>query len=134
MLESILNDLHRYLDFPHQKGANEAEGFYLLQVPENIEVWVRELNPGVVMRSVIAPIPRLKNGEDFMIYLSKANFLGQGTGGSVISLDMEEKFLSFSLCLGYDINYKTFRDALEDFVNYLDFWRSELKRLETLDK
>ena len=58
----------------------------------------------------------------------KANFLGQGTGDATIGLDENENFLTLSLVLPYDMNYKMFKDALEDFVNYLDYWKEELIR------
>lgn len=134
MIESLLNDLYRYLNIPSSKGKNEAEGYYVINVSQGVEVWARDLNPGVFFKSILFPLIRPKDREDFFIYLGKANFLGQGTGGAVISLDAEEKLLTFSLCISYDINYRIFRDKLEDFVNYLEFWRSELKRLEVVDK
>jgi len=58
----------------------------------------------------------------------KANFLGQGTGGAVIGLDAEEKFLTLSLALPYDMNYRSFKGAVEDFANYVDYWREDLIR------
>ncbi len=75
----------------------------------------------------IGPCPTLKK-EDLFIYLMKANFLGQGTGGSAIGLDQDENFLTLSLVLPYDMNYIMFRDALEDFANYIDYWKAELIR------
>ena len=62
------------------------------------------------------------------MYLMKANLLGQGTGGATLAMDENENFLTLSLVLPYDMNYKTFKDALEDFANYLDFWKAELIR------
>ena len=59
----------------------------------------------------------------------KANFLGQGTGGAVIGMDPEENLLTLSLLLPYDMNYKMFREALEDFANFLDYWKTELRNL-----
>jgi hypothetical protein len=28
----------------------------------------------------------------------------------------------------YDINYKTFKEAVEDFANFLELWRNEIER------
>jgi len=134
MLESILADLEKHLEIPAVKGKNESEGYYLLQINESMEVWVKDLNPGIFLQTIIAPIIRTSDQEDFFIYLMKANFLGQGTGGGVLSIDPEEKYIYLSLCLSYEVNYKTFRDKLEDFINYLDFWRKKLKNLEDQNK
>ena len=68
----------------------------------------------------------LNKREEVFMYLMKANLLGQGTGGSIIGLDRDEKFLTLCLVLPYDMKYKVFKDALEDFTNYLDFWKNEL--------
>lgn len=62
--------------------------------------------------------------------LMKANFLGQGTLGGAIGIDDEEKFLTLSLTLPYDVNQRTFKEAVEDFANILDFWRDEVARFE----
>ena len=131
MIESILADLLRYLDISSIKGKDEAEGHHILQVLEHTEVWVKDLNPGCYLRSTISPLISPDDREDFYIYLMKANFLGQGTGGGVISIDPNEKFLILSQTLNYEINYRIFRDKLEDFVNYLDFWREEIQKWES---
>ena len=61
----------------------------------------------------------------------KANFLGQGTGGATIGLKEDESFLTLSLSLPYEMNYRAFKDAVEEFVNYLEYWKSEAARHET---
>jgi len=62
--------------------------------------------------------------------LMKANLLGQGTGEQAIGLDHEEKSLTLSCIIPYDINYKEFKEKIEDFVNYLDYWRLESEKMK----
>jgi hypothetical protein len=38
--------------------------------------------------------------------------------------------LTLSHVIPYDMNYKSFKELIEDFANYLDYWRGELKRLQ----
>ena len=130
MLESILSDLNRHLGLKAIEGTQEMKGFWLVRVPETHEVWIKDLNPGVYLRCVIAPNIGSAD-ETFYMYLMKANFLGQGTGGGTLTLDPEEKFLTLINLIPYEVNYKIFRDKLEDFVNYIEYWQKEVKNYET---
>lgn len=98
---------------------------YPLTLNPQMTIRVGELDPGISFWAQISPCPTVKREELFML-LMKANFLGQGTGGSTIGLDENENFLTLSSILPYDMSYKTFKDALEDFANHLDYWREEL--------
>lgn len=131
MLELVLHDLEKHLGLKAIKDEKGLLGPFLLQINEQFDVWVKELNTGVVLKSVISPLFIHTDKESLFIYLMKANFIGQGTGGGIIALDPDEKFLTLSLIIPYEVNYRIFRDKLEDFVNYLEFWKSELNRLET---
>jgi len=72
----------------------------------------------------------LQKKEEAFIYLMKANLLGQGTGNQVLGLDPEEKTLTLSCIIPYDMDYREFKERIEDFVNYLDYWRLEVKNLQ----
>ena len=85
---------------------------------------LHDLAPGMSLNAKIAPVPDKKR-EEFFLYLMRANFLGQGTGGSRIGMDADEKFLTLSLGFSYEMDYQTFRDTVEDFVNYVAYWREE---------
>ncbi len=105
----------------------DEQGFFSLELMPGMVIKFKELDPGCFF---ICPIIACtdKHRESLFIHLMKANFLGLATGGAVIGLDVEEKFLTLSRTMPYDINYKTFKEAVEDFANYLDFWHEEVKR------
>lgn len=84
-----------------------------------------DLSPGAALRAPIQEVPKAKR-EDLFCLLMRANLLGQGTGENRIGLDTQEKFLTLSLGLPYELNYKTFKDKLEDFINYLVYWKEEI--------
>jgi hypothetical protein len=90
---------------------------------------LKDLEPGVAMQAQICPCPEKKK-EDLFIYLMRANLLGQGTGNARIGLDAQEKFLTLSLGLPYEMNYQMFKDSLEEFVNYLLFLRDSVMNFE----
>ncbi len=96
---------------------------------EDVEVALKDLDPGVAMQGQICVCPRARR-EELFIHLMRANLLGQGTGGSRIGIDPDEKFLTLSLGLPYEMNYKIFKESLEDFVNYLIYWREEIAKFE----
>ena len=126
MIESLLKQFTEELELDElpQKGG---DGLYPLQLNPELTVFVKELDPGIAFWGKIGPCPQTKK-EELFILLMKANFLGQGTGGAVIALDENESFLTLSSVLPYDMSYKLFKEAMEDFVNYLEYWKEELIR------
>lgn len=101
-------------------------GRFILPLPAlNIEV--KPLDSGVYFYSPIAPCPNLKK-EELFIQLMKANLFGQGTMGSTIALKSDENLLTLSLGMPYDMNYSSFKGALEDFANIVEYWREEIDR------
>jgi len=126
LLEQFLKTIVQDLEM-EEIPQKEAGNVYQLQLNPQMTVTLQELDPGLSLWSRIGPCPAAKR-EELFIFLMKANFLGQGTGGSSIALDENENFLTLSSVLPYDMNYKMFKDSLEDFANYLDYWREELIR------
>ena len=131
MLELILHELEKHLGLKAIQDEKGLLGPYLLKIGNELDIYIKELETGLVIKSVIAPLIFSGDRETFFSYLMKANYLGQGTGGAIIALDPNEKLLTLSLIIPYEVNYRIFRDRLEEFINYLEFWKSELNRLET---
>lgn len=99
------------------------EGLFLLPLKSGVVVGVRLLEPGLFLHAFLAPCPKEKREELFMLVM-KANFLGQGTFGSAIGLSADEKLLTLSFTFPYEINERTFRGTIEDFANVADYWRT----------
>jgi hypothetical protein len=131
MLQLIFHDLEKHLGLVVSKDEKGLLGPYSLPINDEIVVYVKELSPGIVFKSVICPLFGASDREALFSYLMKANYIGQGTGGAIIAIDPEEKLLTLSLVLSYEVNYRIFKERLEEFINYLDYWKSELNRLET---
>jgi len=88
-----------------------------------------KLDPGAHFSALVAPLPT-KEKEEFLLKLMQANFLSQGTGGGALGLKEDESFLTLSLSLPYEMNYRAFKDRIEEFVNFLEYWKSETARYE----
>lgn len=127
MLRDYLNQLCKELEIEPTPKLNEQKLFPLRL--GNDLIGIKDLEPGMSLQAPIGPCPK-KRKEELFIYLMRANLLGQGTGGSRIGLDSDENFLTLSLGLPYEMNYQTFRETIEDFVNYLIYWRDEVTKFE----
>ena len=128
MLEKYLRQLTDDLEM-EPVDPKDKRGFWRIPLTSEIQISLRALEPGLYLFSPLAPCPKERK-EDIFTFLMRGNFLGLGTGGAAVALDAEEKFLTLSLALTYDMNYLNFKETLEDFVNFLDYWRDELIRLE----
>jgi hypothetical protein len=124
MLEKLFESLCNELSVVPDPEAIKT-GTYRISLKDSIELLFSDLKPGVSISSHIAACPT-KNREDFFIWIMRANLLGQGTGKCRIGLDSEEKLLTLSLGLPYEMNYSTFREKVEDFINYIVYWREEI--------
>ncbi len=100
---------------------------YSIKINEELEIKIWDLDPGFYFHSHIIECPQEKK-EDLFIYLMRANLLGQGTAKSRIGLDKEEKILTLSHHIAYEIKYTEFKEKLEDFVNYILYWRKEIEK------
>ncbi len=107
----------------------DKDRVFSFQFSNTILTKLTDLEPGIAISSEICKCPQ-KNREDLFIWLMRANLLGQGAGGCRIGLDIDEKVLTLSLGLPYEMNYSLFKERFEDFVNYVIYWRDEIEKLE----
>jgi len=129
MLDRHLEQLAKDLNLSPTPPADEKKQRHLKL--GKLSITLKDLDPGIYFYSQLAPVPKQKKEELFML-LMKANFLGQGTGGGTLGLMEDESFLTLSLALPYDMNYKAFRELLEDFANFVEYWQKEIAKHEAL--
>jgi hypothetical protein len=128
MLQPLLNELHTELEIlPVPQVADHLEVTFALR--DDISVNMRDLKPGISFFSQIAPCPAPRK-EELFVKVSKANYLGQLTGAARIGLSADGKFLTLLAGMPYEMSYRNFREALEDFINFLLYWRSEIEQFE----
>ena len=123
-LQTLVEELHLT-----ETPVQDETGGYQLKLTPDLHITLKALNPGISFYTSLTPFHPTKR-EELVIHLAKANFLGQGTGGGSIGLDEDEKLLTLSFVLPYDRNYTSFKETLEDFANYADYWRAELARIK----
>ncbi|MBX9922535.1 MAG: type III secretion system chaperone [Rhabdochlamydiaceae bacterium] len=128
MLEEHLKQLAEDLELPPLLPKDKSSCYYL-PLANDFEITVRSLKNGCAFFSKVAAVPTQKREEAFLYFMA-ANLLGQGTGNQVLGIDPEEKFLTLSCIIPYDMNYKEFKEKIEDFANYLNYWRVEAEKRE----
>ncbi|MGM0439569.1 MAG: type III secretion system chaperone [Chlamydiota bacterium] len=111
------------------KPAAAAQGAYSIPVDEGLEVVVDEIpQHGYHLFSKVSDLPEGGDRESFYINAMRANLFGQGTGGGALGLDHEAHSLVLSQLLEGDASYSDFRDVIEDFINWVEFWQGEVQR------
>lgn len=126
MLQNYLEKI--CLEFAIAKPKLNEQKEYLFHFGKEA-IAMRDLHPGLAMRTNICELPKQRL-EELFLYLSRANLLGQGTGSTRIGIDKEENFLTLSLGLPYELDYQRFKETIEDFVNYVIYWRDEVTKFE----
>ncbi len=129
MLQDFLSRLCSDLKIVSSFPFDEKEKHVMFSPREGVDLFLQEMDQGVYFHATIIACPQIKK-EDLFLYLMRANLLGRGTGGTSIGLDPQEKFLTLSRSLAYELNYTEFKEKLEDFVNYLLYWRGEIEKFE----
>lgn len=123
-LEEFVKKLAEELSIPGELKT-EVQNEYKLLFGNDLQVSIAlSENDLYRLSGAIGPLPTEKT-EEFVTYVAFANLLGQGTGGSVISLDNEGKLLYLSRYLQSTINYTYFKECIEMFVNYLEMWQKK---------
>jgi len=127
MLKDLIDQLCD--DVKIAKVEDNKEKIYEVWINEDVKItFFDKEEKKIYFWSSLFTLPK-ENREDLFIYLMKANFLGQGTGGATIGATADDKFLTLSYIMPYEINYQEFRDKVEDFVNYLVYLREEIETL-----
>lgn len=126
ILEQLLEQFCQEFSIPLDKEGKE--GLFSITIGDEIHILCRQEKEKTFLQSSIEPCPE-KGREELFIYLMKANLLGQGTGGSKIGLSEDDKFLTLTRVIPYELNYKELKEEIEDFSNYFLFWREEIQRL-----
>lgn len=110
-----------------QSLAPNEDGSYSLHLEPDLHIFLREnLESGITMITTVSLLPD-QNKETFLLKTMSANLLGRETGGSALGLDKEGKKVILLNILSGQAAYKDFHDTLEDFVNYAESWREEIK-------
>lgn len=124
MLEKLIPKLIQDLELGNLSLATEVPGTYAFPLDEGLIINLSEIPNGFMLKCHVAPFPKVKE-ELFATNTLLANLLGQGTRGAVLGLTLDTNVLTLTRTVDYSVNYKDFKEILEDFINSVDFWHDE---------
>jgi|694.fasta_scaffold18802_8 hypothetical protein len=128
MLEKFIPNLVKELEL-EDNLATEVPGVYVLPFEDDLNITLSDKRNGFTLSSTLGPAKK-QNEEDFFTRLMLGNLFGQGTKGAILGLSDDGNQLTLSQTIEYNIEYKEFRDILEDFVNSAEYWKSESKNFK----
>jgi len=123
--------IHKMVEELHLGDApnKDKNGFFHLKIQPNLSILIKDLLPGLFVSAKIIELPKEGNNEALYLHLMQANVLGRDTGGGAIGIDITEKHLTLSQILPFAPEYKVFYETVEDFVNYIDYWKQKIPAL-----
>jgi hypothetical protein len=125
MLEQYMKKLCEEWQIPENKLATQVPGCYAIPMDVGLKIMAtRTQSGGYMLKCSLASYPST-NGEAFATNAMLANLFGQGTQGATLGLTMDGKTVTLTRSIDYQVDYKEFREILEDFITSMDFWRAE---------
>ena len=123
MLENFIPKLAEDLKLNPASLISATPGVYTLPL-EGSSIDMAEIANGYQLKCNVAPFPT-KNEEMFATQAMLANLFGQGTRGGILGLSPDGTLLTLTLHVDYPVDYRTFKESLEDFIAAIDVWREE---------
>jgi len=107
--------------------ATQVPGVFAFPLEENLSITITNRPPGFSLSCNLCAMPT-KDLEVFLTRVMLGNLFGQGTKGAVLGISEDGNYLTLTQVIDYNAEYKEFRDILEDFMNAVDVWRSEVEK------
>ncbi|MCH9633760.1 MAG: hypothetical protein S4CHLAM7_04930 [Chlamydiae bacterium] len=127
-IQKYTEQLSEALDLKERLTLGESQ-IYTLRLDNDIVVQYADLNPGLNLMSHLESLPS-ENKETLLMSLMRLNLFGKGTGGGTLGYDTESHMLTFTKAFPFSLQYDEFKEAVEDFVNYVELWKNELGKLK----
>ena len=129
MIEKYIRQL--WIDLEVDEDFPEPDhGRFAIPVDEDELLIVKEMAENEFsVFAVVVDMPE-GNAEAFVSSAMRANLFGEATGDAVLGMDPEAKHLILSQHLRGIEDYDDFVYHLEDFTNWLEYWRGEVDTIE----
>jgi hypothetical protein len=125
MLNQFIHQFAEEMDLPPIPSI--GPGTYSLPLEPGLSITLTSMPQGeIFLSSTIAACPK-SNQEYFYMQMLLGDLFGQGTRGAVLGINPEGTQLTLSLIVDYNIDYKGFKETIEDFINVIDYWRDEAR-------
>lgn len=125
MLEELIHNLLKDIELDIKPSKLDSLT-YRIDLAPDLSVTIKATDPGYYMQIGIDRVPE-RETETLFLTLMEANLLGQGTGGGVLGISPDENRIVLSRKILHDLTYREFKEKMEEFVNYVEFWRMEIQ-------
>jgi len=124
MLQNFIPRLIHDLELGDVDLSSGVPGIYTFPLEGGHSINMTDIPEGYILKANVALFPKVKE-ELFATQAMMGNLFGQGTKGAALGLNLDGTILTLTLVVDFPVEYKDFRDSLEDFINVMDFWREE---------
>lgn len=125
MLEELIHNLLKDIELDIKPSKLDPLT-YRIDLAPDLSVTIKATDPGYYMQIGIDRVPE-RETETLFLTLMEANLLGQGTGGGVLGISPDGNRIVLSRRILHDLTYREFKEKMEEFVNYVEFWRMEIQ-------
>lgn len=125
MLDELIRNLLKDIGLekePVQLGPMS----YQIDLAPDLSITIKANDPGYYLQIAIDQVTEYE-AEILFLMLMEANLFGQGTGGGILAISPASNLLLYCRKILQDLNYQDFKEKIEEFVNYSEFWRGEIK-------
>jgi hypothetical protein len=123
MFHDNLVTLLKELNLGDASDIDREERFFSIEL-QGTEIVLQDEPPGLHFFSKLAELPET-NQEEICTKLLRGNFLGQATKRAGLGLTEDGKHIVANAFYPTIKSYREFREAVEDFVNVVSYWRKE---------
>lgn len=126
MLDKYIKQFEQDLELPPLTGPKP--GVYRIDLNEGIRIVISTIPDGFLIFSELTELPKEKK-ENIYYQTLTSNLFGQGTKGALLGLNDQGNMLTISRTVDYNVEYKDFKEIVEDFINAIDYWNEQLTTL-----
>jgi hypothetical protein len=123
MIEEFIPKLQQELELQGPLNR-EGAGAFALQL-DATTITISDVPPGFLLAATLGELS-LELVELFYVKLLRGNFMRQASYGAVLGLDETGTKIMLQLYVPRKVNFREFKERLEDFINVIDFWNAEI--------
>lgn len=127
LLDAYMRELTKELELDFSLKT-DLPGVYRLPLDNGLLINITEIPRGFALTCVLEEAP--SEGVDaFYESAMLANLLGEGTEGAILGLDESGQMLTLAREVYEEMDYRHFSEIIEDFINAVDYWYGETRKL-----
>ena len=125
MLHDFIVRLQKDLELK-EPLTNQDDSSFALALDEDSVINITDSSPGFKIFSNLGPLPTVQH-EDFFSMMLRGNLFGQATHFAALGLDESGNKVTLQYYHPNKPTYQEFHNAIEDFINVVDYWKSQIK-------